>query len=67
MVSHLVPVDRTARPSDQPKRDRLGRPATPCDKVPPTCNRQVVGSNPIAGSDKYRVDGERLDAQRGEP
>jgi uncharacterized protein (TIRG00374 family) len=49
-VSHLVPVDRPARPSDQPRWEIVGRPATQPDKVSPTCNRQVVGSSPTAGS-----------------
>ena len=51
-VSHLVPVDRPAPASDQPERDTVGRPATPCDKLSPTCNRQVVGSSPAAGSER---------------
>ncbi len=50
-VCHLVPVGRPVHPSDQPDRDTAGRPATGWDKVSPTCNRQVVGSSPTAGSE----------------
>jgi hypothetical protein len=34
------------------ERDIVGKLATTRDKVPPTCNRQVVGSSPTAGSER---------------